>query len=1626
MRVPLAVMLVVTLLISLAGVPQASGQAALAPGVVARINSGGPEVTTPDGTVWDADRLFTGGTGEGGPYTPVAGTDDDVLYQDERWGASSYAIPVPAAGVYTVRLHFAEMVFTGGEAGLRRFGTNLEGGPVELTGYDINAAVGATTADVKAYAVQVDDGILDIEFLAEVEQPLINAIEVLTGDQPPPPSDGVVARINSGGPEVTTPDGTVWDADRLFTGGTGEGGPYTPVAGTDDDVLYQDERWGASSYAIPVPAAGVYTVRLHFAEMVFTGGEAGLRRFGTNLEGGPVELTGYDINAAVGATTADVKAYAVQVDDGILDIEFLAEVEQPLINAIEVVSGALVDATASPSTSQTLTINEPTLISLELSWDDPDADLTLQLNRPDGQVAELADTTSRPERITTHLASQAGDWELRVTAKSGATRYTVAVTTQAETGPEVVSSTHPDPTQTYPLQRFAARWQPSGGQGASGYAVVVDQQPTTEPAAVVIQHRAELTADLPAGQHWLHVRAQRVDGTWGPTSHFGVQIDARARWSRPAAGALVWETATVSASVPADVVADRIEARPVDGEESDPPWRNVGPAAPTGTGTGMVETIWATAAPDAAGAAQWPDGGYELRLVDSAGQVLLDGLAVQVGNAVDAGGRVEAAYASGDLTVDDGVLLGLYAAANPNLLPAEYRTAATDDGPHSASAPALLARWDDLQPATQQAVTRFLTPQPTPQAPPTPPPPPYWDDCLLGGQDMAGTHYHCVTVFTYSGGFALEFVYNIGGSTGVDAVDGTPGFQDNHVPDDVDEIAANMEEAWRLYRDELGFDVPDHPIRVVLSPYPPDDGLAVPDVPGLDPTIWFGIDGDEYLARHEFFHHVQYEYIDVRRLVSLDFDQVNWWMEATAEWATHELNPHVAQDTTRYAFDLPAVLGRPDRAVNHTLPGVAWPDRYGSFIFAEFLDERFGPALVEDTWERIGTARRAPLPVIADIAARRGSSFGREIEAYRQWSYVLDRGTFEVGFDDPEVDVWRNRLQEDTRTRGATEDQARPARTAGKLTSAPSRVRLADSGASYTDLWVDGQPPAEVRVTVNADDPGIRASLLVFSDYPTLCRAPIPVPLTEGAGEVTVALEPGCSDVTLVQVDTDLPGPGIGGGGAAESTIQTVGPSEHFHDVAVAADGSAYVLGSVTSGTLELGAREVSAPAGRSRLFIAKRSAAGVWLWIAASGDYDGYLQDGSLAADGQGVTAAGQWISRTHTLPLAGAQLPGGGIITRANADGTWAWASSHNGDATAIAPADGGGWWIAGQRTGPFVYNGAATNLDGPAGSAGLLARINGDGTLATAHELQAADNPVRLDDLAAAADGTLYIAGSYQNYGTTGERLAVNGYTLPLPVNGCEAGYAGLVAAFDPDTAAFTWALGATGSASDCFPSAELNAVAVDPASGNLLVAGLLRAGATLIDATGNTSANLDVTGTDHGGGFLAAIEPAGSDRGGQSWGTWTWQQPVTPDPDCRSVSEYYQRCTGVHYIYLAADDDGIWAAATVEGGLAQPQAVTLDNRQGQPFDTDTILTKVTLNAAAIGQMADVERIPSPATADSLTSVAAGPGKLWLTGPFYSHNQDQVHYTPTPPAGYQVPVGGYTNPLGSDAFLTTRTLP
>jgi hypothetical protein len=119
-----------------------------------------------------------------------------------------------------------------------------------------------------------------------------------------------------------------------------------PIAGTTEDALYQDERWGQFTYAIPV-ANGTYDVRFHFVELyygtVVTGSCVGKRVFGVDiLDTAGVDIPAtLDICAQVGPAAALVKTVRATVADGVLNVKSVyGAKDDPELAAIEVIPAA--------------------------------------------------------------------------------------------------------------------------------------------------------------------------------------------------------------------------------------------------------------------------------------------------------------------------------------------------------------------------------------------------------------------------------------------------------------------------------------------------------------------------------------------------------------------------------------------------------------------------------------------------------------------------------------------------------------------------------------------------------------------------------------------------------------------------------------------------------------------------------------------------------------------------------------------------------------------------------------------------------------------------------------------------------------------------------------------------------------------------------------------------------------------------------------------------------------------------------------------------------------------------------------------------------------------------------------
>ncbi len=216
------------------------------------------------GKLWSADTWATGGAAIKGPAEHIWRTLDPEFYRTSRQGQFRYDIPLKK-GIYELRLHFAETTFgpessVGGEGS--RIMTVRANGVLLLTDFDIAADAGASrTADVKVFPniEPAADGQLHLEFAAsEGRQATLSAIEITPGVRGQLRPVRLLARQSP----YYSNDSKWFSPDNYFEGG--QIAAYTtPVTGTDDPDMYQTERWGNFTYAIPV-TAGKYSVWLHF------------------------------------------------------------------------------------------------------------------------------------------------------------------------------------------------------------------------------------------------------------------------------------------------------------------------------------------------------------------------------------------------------------------------------------------------------------------------------------------------------------------------------------------------------------------------------------------------------------------------------------------------------------------------------------------------------------------------------------------------------------------------------------------------------------------------------------------------------------------------------------------------------------------------------------------------------------------------------------------------------------------------------------------------------------------------------------------------------------------------------------------------------------------------------------------------------------------------------------------------------------------------------------------------------------------------------------------------------------------------------------------------------------------
>ena len=205
--------------------------------VLYRINAGGPTVGAVDnGPDWEGDGGAYVNTGNSAGYGPVPNVDGSVdqtttpraIFDSERWDQGDgpemqWTLPVESGTNVKVRLFLADRYDGTSAPGSRVFDVNVEGGAVELDDLDLTGTLGHGTGHMYEYDF-MSDGVINIDFGHVVENPLVNGIEIIDADAPPPPVGDAGLRhrhFTDGtnfGAEVSGPGGGPdWSATRAAT-----------------------------------------------------------------------------------------------------------------------------------------------------------------------------------------------------------------------------------------------------------------------------------------------------------------------------------------------------------------------------------------------------------------------------------------------------------------------------------------------------------------------------------------------------------------------------------------------------------------------------------------------------------------------------------------------------------------------------------------------------------------------------------------------------------------------------------------------------------------------------------------------------------------------------------------------------------------------------------------------------------------------------------------------------------------------------------------------------------------------------------------------------------------------------------------------------------------------------------------------------------------------------------------------------------------------------------------------------------------------------------------------------------------------------------------------------------------
>ncbi len=358
----------------------------------------------------------------------------------------------------------------------------------------------------------------------------------------------VLYRVNAGGPAVAATDGGPnWSDDSVDTALHNTGSSVaaaSPSAALDSTIpagtptaLFDTERFdpgiqgdgGEMKWMFPVTSGATVKVRLYFANRYSGTSAVGARQFDVALQGTTV-LDHLDPVAAAGADqTATMREFTV-TSNGTITIDFTHEVNNPLINAIELIQTGLpstgptsaASASATPNTSPTLNFPAPPAGQVGVSYSNQ-----LTVTNGTAPFSWSVSTGTLPAGLTlnastgllsgTPTTAGSSTFTVQVVDGSGqsATESVTLVVTDKPAAPA-------PPTATAGITSATVSWvaPANNGSAITGYVVTpyqagVAQTPVSYDATATSRTLTGLTA---GSSYTFTVTATNATGTSAPSA----------------------------------------------------------------------------------------------------------------------------------------------------------------------------------------------------------------------------------------------------------------------------------------------------------------------------------------------------------------------------------------------------------------------------------------------------------------------------------------------------------------------------------------------------------------------------------------------------------------------------------------------------------------------------------------------------------------------------------------------------------------------------------------------------------------------------------------------------------------------------------------------------------------------------------------------------------------------------------------------------------------------------------------------------------------------------------------------------------------------------------------------------